>query len=94
MSRGIKITRQYEQKISYLAGLTEKIHDAIFSTGLDLTIKSWNFGAQKMYGYSSSEAIGQSAKSLLKITSVKGDLEKSRNELDKKGYYDGEVGGL
>jgi PAS domain S-box-containing protein len=34
--------------------------DAIFSIDPDLTIRTWNGGAERLYGYSAAEAIGQS----------------------------------
>ena len=34
--------------------------DAIFSIDPDLTIKTWNGGAERLYGYSAAEAIGHS----------------------------------
>jgi PAS domain S-box-containing protein len=36
--------------------------DAIFSIDPDLTIKTWNGGAERLYGYTAAEAIGQSLK--------------------------------
>ena len=35
-------------------------NDAIFSIDPDLTIRTWNGGAERLYGYSAAEAIGQS----------------------------------
>ncbi len=42
-----------------LASIVEWSDDAIVSQSLDGTIRSWNRGAERMYGYSASEAIGQ-----------------------------------
>jgi PAS domain S-box-containing protein len=42
-----------------LAAIVESSDDAIVSKSLDGTIVSWNAGAQRVYGYSAAEAVGQ-----------------------------------
>lgn len=42
-----------------LAAIVESSDDAIVSKSLDGTIVSWNAGAQRIYGYSAAEAVGQ-----------------------------------
>lgn len=41
------------------ASIIESSEDAIISAALDGTVTSWNAGAEKLYGYSSAELIGQ-----------------------------------
>ena len=48
-----------EQGQTHLASIVESSGDAIMSVTLDGTIMTWNLGAEKMYGYSAQEAIGQ-----------------------------------
>ncbi len=47
-----------EQQIRRLASIVESSNDGIFSINLNHDIKSWNRGAEKIYGYKSSEIIG------------------------------------
>ena len=48
-----------EQKLRHLARIVEQSAEAITSKALDGTITEWNQGAQRLYGYSAQEAIGQ-----------------------------------
>ncbi len=45
-----------------LAAIVESSEDAIIGKTLDGTIVSWNNGAERMYGYSAEEAVGQSVR--------------------------------
>jgi PAS domain S-box-containing protein len=51
--------RESEQQLRWLASLVESSDDAIVSKSLDGVITSWNSGAERVFGYSASEAIGQ-----------------------------------
>jgi PAS domain S-box-containing protein len=41
------------------AAIVESTEDAIISKNLDAVIQSWNAGAQRIFGYTESEAVGQ-----------------------------------
>jgi PAS domain S-box-containing protein len=51
--------RESEQRLRYLASIIESSDDAIVSKNLDGIITSWNKGAERVFGYSAEEAIGQ-----------------------------------
>jgi PAS domain S-box-containing protein len=48
-----------EQRLRSLAAIVESSEDAIVSKNLDGIIISWNMGAQRVFGYTAAEAVGQ-----------------------------------
>jgi len=52
--------KRAEEAISHMALIVQTSNDAIIGCSLDGTVQSWNSGAERVYGYTASEAIGQS----------------------------------
>ena len=68
--------RKAEGRLSRLAAIVETSDDAIIGKTLDGVILSWNAGAQRIYGYTASEAIGRFVSMLLP-----GDLQDELPEI-------------
>jgi PAS domain S-box-containing protein len=60
VNRDVTQQRITEREHSRLAALVECSHDAIISKSLDGIVETWNTGAEELYGYSKSEAVGHS----------------------------------
>jgi PAS domain S-box-containing protein len=60
IARDITERRQAEAEHAHLAAIVESSDDAIISKTLESIIMSWNNGAERMFGHTAAEAIGQS----------------------------------
>jgi PAS domain S-box-containing protein len=54
-----KALSESDQRLRSLASIVESSDDAIVSKNLDGIITSWNSGAERVFGYTAKEAIGQ-----------------------------------
>ncbi|MFT3991229.1 MAG: PAS domain-containing protein [Luteolibacter sp.] len=78
-----------DERIVEQASLLDKARDAIFVCSLDHTITYWNKGAERLYGWSAVEAIGQKADVLLYPDS--GNYMQAYQEVLKSGEWVGEM---
>ncbi|MDF3042185.1 MAG: multi-sensor signal transduction histidine kinase, partial [Thermomicrobiales bacterium] len=82
--------RQGEVELQRQAALLNQAHDAIFAWEWDGPITDWNKGAERMYGYSSEEAIGRVSHELLG-TAHGGDLADLLAHLAQHGEVEREL---
>lgn len=58
--RDVTERKRAEEAQARLAAIVESSDDAIISKTLDGIIRTWNKGAERLYGYTAAEAVGQS----------------------------------
>lgn len=78
-----------DARIRQQASLLDKAQDAIIVRGLDHTIRYWNKGAERLYGWRSDEVIGRSTEALL-YTDAAAFHENTREVL-RHGEWSGEL---
>ncbi len=67
--------QQANTKLQTSAAIIQSSQDAIVRISLDGTIESWNAGAEKIFGYTSSEAIGSPLQMLIPPDRIDEELE-------------------
>lgn len=89
-TRDLSELKQAEEKIREQAALLDIATDAIFVRNLDNQILFWNNSAQKLYGWSSAEALGKNAKTLLN-KEITPQLDEALKTVVESGSWQGEL---
>jgi PAS domain S-box-containing protein len=82
--------KQAETTLREQADLINLTHDAIFIRDMNGVVRSWNRGAEAMYGWTAQEAEGRVAPELLK-TVFPISIERVMAELLDRGRWEGEL---
>ena len=90
ITRDITEQRIKQDQISYLSNLVEQTNDAIFSTDTRFAVMSWNRAAEKLYGYTRQQVMGQQLAVLIKSRLTDAERKNAVTELKEKGFYQSE----
>ena len=84
IARDITVRRRAEETRRLLSAIVESSDDAIMSADMELKIASWNAGAEKIFGYSAAEVLGQDATIITppeQVAEARARFERLKHEL-------------
>jgi PAS domain S-box-containing protein len=84
--------RQAQDQASMQASLLDEIDVSVIVTDLDLTVLSWSAGAERLYGWTAQEAIGQNVNETVvpAVEALPDDAANFLLALQRDGRWDGE----
>lgn len=91
ITRDITGQKKQDEQFNLLSRQFEQTQDVIYVTGTDLKIRTWNKGAEELYGYTKEEAIGQDSNKLLQSIVKPGFIEEAVQLLSTHNYWTGEL---
>lgn len=83
--------KTFENEQQFYAKLFHSVSDAIITMGLDYRIISWNKGAERIFGWSESEALGELFGEVLPTTVVDANLQIVVQTILNAGHWSGEA---
>lgn len=86
-----KENEQTQDILRYNNSLLQNISDAIFSTDITLTIKTWNRHAETLYGFHSQDVMGKNLESVLKTEYPGESFQAIGEKFMANGYWAGEL---
>ncbi len=87
----IRILKQRERELRYHASLQESVTDAVVSNDLEFRIQTWNAAAERIYGWSTQEAIGKQVQEVVQTEWSDQEREQVRRVLLEEGHWQGQV---
>jgi PAS domain S-box-containing protein len=88
--RDVSERRRVDQRVRELAAAVEKCHDAILIRDMDDRIAFWNEGAERLYGWTAAQAVGQFAHALL-FEKPSSPLREALRAVVEQGEWAGEL---
>ena len=89
--RDISVRKASEEEIKTLYQQVNQAYEAIAILNTDFTIRTWNGGAEALFGYTASEAIGKNAKDYLLSQEEAGEPYKMIHGSNDQIYWAGKL---
>jgi|GEM_PF-3309073 len=89
--RDITRRKKAQQQFELLLQQINESNDAIVTVNTEFEITNWNYGAEKLYGYTKEEAIGKSSLDLLPMELPEAEQSAIREKVNQEGYWTGDV---
>jgi PAS domain S-box-containing protein len=86
-----RLVRKSNKEIELLYRQVNKSNDAIYTLNADLKIKSWNKGAENLYGFSQQEAMGKNPDLLLQTEISSEEIHNLIQKVNTEDYWHGEL---
>lgn len=91
LARDITQQKKNQEQINLLARLVEDTSEAVYSVTTDFKIRTWNKGAESLYGFTASEAIGKSVYEIVRSSIPVEKRLNIREQIIKNGNWKGEL---
>lgn len=91
ITRDITERKKAQDNIEALSLLINQSNDAIYTIDAGFKIQSWNYGAQKLYGYTKEEVLGKVSNTILRTALNQEEINTAVKEIAEKDYWSGEI---
>lgn len=89
INRDVTLAHKAQEQINYQANLLEFTTDAIVASDQNFILRSWNHGAENLYGYKAEEVIGRPVADILTTHYFNFSPEEALEKLEKAGALKG-----
>ncbi|GAB2838270.1 PAS domain S-box protein [Ferruginibacter profundus] len=91
ITRDITEKRNEREELEFLNLQIKQSNDAIYTLDANRKIKSWNHGAEYLYGFTKEEALGREPNELLKTDISHEEINTAIKEISRQNYWIGEL---
>lgn len=84
-------SKRNDNRLEYLNSIIQQSSDAIFSADANMVIKSWNKGAENMYGYTATEVIDKTGTEFMQAILNRDMIDEIVQQVCENGHWQGEL---